>query len=228
MQRLSRRQGRKSERGTTVVIVVMATTLITAIGVFAVRNISQIDAAVGYSRQAAQTTALAELGTTAAMAQIGATGTTYSNLMSELKSPPDPLNPNLPRFNCLANGPFYQTSGSTCIAIQQEKIESMTTGNGGETLLEPAVAGSESGSFGTLAGLFGTTGRINVELTEKRKTNRDIPGAKQGDSAFDVTLTTTAVVSPTSTGADPCADVASVTVKKVMRAHVIIPPEPGI
>ena len=35
-----RRFSRKDERGTTVVVVVMVTTLITAIGIFAVRNVS--------------------------------------------------------------------------------------------------------------------------------------------------------------------------------------------
>ena len=51
-----RRFSRKDERGTTVVVVVMVTTLITAIGVFAVRNVTQIDQAVGYSRQSCRAT----------------------------------------------------------------------------------------------------------------------------------------------------------------------------
>jgi hypothetical protein len=197
-----RRRSRKSERGTTVVIVVMVATLLTAIGVFAVRNIGQIDIAVGYSRQSAQTNALAELGTTAAMAQIAATGTAYSNLMSETQNPPDPANPNAPRFNCLANGPFAATGGSSCFRIQQDRIESMTTGHGGVTLLEPSVSGTESGSFGASGNAIGL---VDVELTEKRPTNRDIGGSPQGSSAFDVTLTTTAVVSPPPRAACPAS-----------------------
>lgn len=220
-RRLLRRRG---ERGTTILIVVMVATLITAIGTFAVHNIGQVDLAVGYSRQSAQTYALAELGTTAAMAQIAGTGTAYSNLMSETKSPPDPDNPNAPRFKCIANGRYFASSGSSCFRIQQSRIESMTTSNGGETLLEPSIAGTESGSFGMLAN---TLGQVDVELTEKRPTNRDIAGSKQGSSAFDITLTTTAVVSPPPTAADPCSGIASMTVKKVTRAHVIIPPDPG-
>ncbi|MDF3067513.1 MAG: hypothetical protein K0R38_3114 [Polyangiaceae bacterium] len=219
-----RRRFRRAERGTTVVIVVMVATLITAIGTFAVHNIGQVDLAVGYSRQSAQTYALAELGTTAAMAQIAATGTAYSNLMSETAVPPDPANPNAPRFKCLANGRYYAKGGSSCFRIQQDRLESMTTSNGGETLLEPTVAGTESGSFGILSN---TIGLVDVELTEKRPTNRDIAGSRQGSSAFDITLTTTAVVSPPPTAADPCSGIASMTVKKVMRAHVIIPPDPG-
>jgi hypothetical protein len=217
------RRRRRAERGTTIVIVVMVATLITAIGAFAVHNIAQVDLAVGYSRQSAQTYALAELGTTAAMAHIGLTGTAYSNLMSETQVPPDPDNPNAPRFRCVANGPYANNGGSSCFRIQQERIESLTTSRGGETLLEPA-AGSETGSFGLLANMRGL---VDVELTEKRPTNRDIAGSRQGSSAFDITLTTTAVVSPPPTAADPCSGVAGLTVKKVVRAHVIVPPDPG-
>jgi hypothetical protein len=211
----TRRLPRKGERGTTVVIVVMVTTLITAIGVFAVRNISQIDQAVGYGRASVQTMALAELGTSAAMAEIGATGTAYANEMDRR----DPAT-NLPVFRCGANGPYMSDATASCYPLSQARIEARTTSAGGETLVEGTVAGTESGSFGPLADLTGT---VSVELTEKRPTNRPIAGAKAGDSAFDVTLTTTAIVGPPG----PCAVGATMAVKKVMRSHVIIPPEPG-
>lgn len=214
---LRRRRSRKSERGTTVVIVVMVATLITAIGAFAVHNIGQIDTAVGYSRQSAQTYALAELGTTAAMSQIAATGNAYLNLMGEVVK--DNAKPNAPRFNCRANGAFAANEGSTCFRIQQPNIETTI----GKTLLVPSATGSgEVGSFGPIAGVVG---QVDVEMTEKRKA-QDIPGMPQG-SAFDVTLTTTAVVSPPPTGGTPCGGVASMTVKKVLRSHVVLPGDPG-
>jgi len=214
---------RKAERGTTVVVVVLVTTLITAIGMFAVRNVSQIDLAVGYSRQSAQTNALAELGTTAAMAEVANSATRYSSEMSRR----DPTNVLQPAFRCAANaskdpsialGPL-----TTCYPLTQARIEQNTTSHGGETLLEPTVGTSETGSFGPLANMAGS---VVIELTEKRPTNIPIPGAKQGDSAFDVTVTTTGIVNPVT--ATECGDsVSTMTVKKVMRAHVIIPPEPG-
>lgn len=208
-----RRIRRKAERGTTVVIVVMVTTLITAIGMFAIRNISQIDQAVGFSRQSAQTNALAELGTTAAMAQIVVLGSYYTSQMDN-------------GYQCLANGPYVNTLGSTCYRLRQSEIEGTTTTNGGETLLEPAVASSESGSFGPLAN---TTGFVSIEMTEKYRTGTPQAGVKQGDgSTYDVTLTTTANVRPITTNADPCGDaVPTVTVKKVLRAHTIVPGQPG-
>jgi len=191
----------------------MVTTLITAIGMFAIRSISQIDQAVGFSRQSGQTNALAELGTTAAMAQIVVLGSYYTTQMD---------NGGL----CLANGPYATTLGSTCYRIKQADIEGTTTSNGAETLLESAVAGSESGSFGPLAN---TTGFVSIELTEKYKSNGTPPGTQQGSgSSFDVTMTTTANVRPISTNPDPCGDsVPAVTVKKVLRAHTIVPGQPG-
>jgi hypothetical protein len=200
-----RRFSRKNERGTAVVVVVMVTTLITAIGVFAVRNVSQIDQAVGYSRQSTQTNALAELGTTAAMAQITAQHPFYTDRMGS-------------GLKCQANGPYASNSEVQCYKLDRADLEVTTLGNSGETLTEPAVAGSEAGSFGPLAN---TTGLVSIELTEKHATNTPIPG---GGSAVDVTLTTTAVVSPITTSADPCAEgVPTMSVKKVMRAHVIVP-----
>jgi hypothetical protein len=202
-----RRFSRKDERGTTVVVVVMVTTLITAIGIFAVRNVSQIDQAVGYSRQSAQTTALAELGTTAAVTQIGSMGGYYTDQMSR-------------GLKCLANGPYASNSSSTCFHLDQGDIDVATTSHSGETLLEPSVAGTETGSFGPLSH---TAGFVRVELTEKHATNTPIAGSS--GTAFDVTLTTMASVSPISKTADPCANgVASMTVQKVMRSHVIVPP----
>jgi hypothetical protein len=201
-----RRFSRKDERGTTVVVVVMVTTLITAIGIFAVRNVSQIDQAVGYSRQSGQTNALAELGTTAAVTQVGSMGSYYSDQMSM-------------GLKCLANGPYATASSSSCFHLNQGDFDTVTTGHSGETLLEPSAAG-ETGSFGPLAN---TAGLVRVEMTEKHATNTPIPGSS--GTAFDVTLTTTASVSPIVAGSDPCGGgVATMAVKKVMRAHVILPP----
>lgn len=182
----------------------MVTTLITAIGIFALRNVSQIDQAVGFSRQSAQTNALAELGTTAAMAQIGAMGSYYPGLMSQ-------------GLLCSANG-LVANPNHTCFKMDRETLEQVTAQHNGETLLEPSVAGSETGSFGPLAN---ATGIVRIELTEKHATNTLIPGSP--GTAMDVTLTTLATVSPISLTADPCDGVSSMAVKKVMRAHVIVP-----
>lgn len=181
----------------------MITTLITAIGVFAVRNISMVDQAVGYGRQSGQTIALAELGTTAALAQIGPKKEYYVNHAQT-------------GFTCDANVGLTDRS---CYPLSQQEIEQTTTGSQGETLLEPSVSGSETGSFGPLANL---TGLVDVELTDVHKASKYVEGQPLDQTPYDVTLTTTARVIPTPATAAPCgAGISNSTVKKRMRAHAI-------
>ena len=138
----------------------MVTTLITAIGMFAVRNISQVDLAVGFSRQSAQTTALAELGTTTAMALINSKGSHYPNQMNSTNQ-------------CMANGPYSGQTTSSCFYFTDGDLNAETTAVNGETLLEPPVPGAESGSFGSLANPVGI---LKVEMTEKHNTNTPLAG----------------------------------------------------
>ena len=202
MKHLTRRSSRRAERGTTVVVVVLVTTLITAIGMFAVRNISQIDQAVGYSRQSGQGNALAELGTTAALTQVASNPDGYTD-------------PKIPPLSCFANGPY---TTAFCNKLDRAALEAGTALYSGETLLEPSVAGSETGSFGPLAN---TTGVIQVEMTDRHQTGQILPGENR--TTVDVTLTTMATVSPIVAGSEPCTGAASMAVKKVMRAHIIVP-----
>jgi hypothetical protein len=189
------------------VVVVLVTTLITAIGIFAVRNISQIDQAVGYSRQAAQSNALAELGTTAALAEVGSRGSQYANKMTN-------------EAWCLSNSVYAKDLSSTCFKMDRAALEAITATNSGETLLEPAVPGNETGSFGPHAN---TTGIVQIELTDKHQTNTPLAGVS--GTPYDITLTTLATVSPITGTSDPCADgVATMTVTKMLRAHMIVPP----
>jgi hypothetical protein len=208
----SRRWTRKSERGTTVMVVVLATTLLTAIGIFAVRNAGQVDMAIGYSRQAAQTTAVAELGTTAALAQIAVNGARFYL---------DKMDSNI---ECAANpsGTLATTMQSitTCYPLSQGELEKASA----QPLFKAAVkASGETGSFGPYAAVSGAVG---IELTEKHKANNPVKGEKQGSATYyDVTMTTTGKVRPPSSTTDECADgAAETTVKKVVRAHTIIGP----
>jgi hypothetical protein len=214
---LRRKLARRKERGTTVLVVVMVVTLITAIGVFALRNVSQIDLAVGYSRQSAQTTALAELGTSASLSEV-AQNQNYVKAMG-LRDPSDVT--KLAQ-NCLANAGMTNASEVYCFRLTQALIEGSTTSRSGETLTEPTVAGAESGSFGLLAN---TSGTVAVELTEQRQLDTLIAGSK--DYPLDLTVTTSAVVSPISSSGQCGDSVGSVAVKKLMRAHIVVPPPPG-
>jgi hypothetical protein len=193
-------------------VVVLATTLITAIGVFAVRNAGQVDMAVGYSRQAAQTTAVAELGTTAALAQVAVNGARF--YLDKMDS----------GIECAGNpkqaAAELMGSVTTCYPLSQSELEKASA----EPLFKAAASASgETGSFGPYSDVRGAVG---IELTEKHKTNNPVKGEKQGSATYyDVTLTTTGKVRPPSNTADECANGAgAMTVKKVVRAHAIIGP----
>lgn len=61
----------RTQRGAALFVVVMVITLLTAVGLFAVRSTSLVDAATGYARQAAQTTALADYGLQLVASELG-------------------------------------------------------------------------------------------------------------------------------------------------------------
>lgn len=66
------------ERGAAVFVVVLAITLLTAIGVFALRNASLVEQAAGYDRQASQTLYLTEYAARSVAAEVGSgAGRTY-------------------------------------------------------------------------------------------------------------------------------------------------------
>lgn len=201
---------RRRQRGSTVLIVVMVTTLITGIGVFALRNMSQMDQAVGFARQSGQATTLVELGTSAALSQIVSSGVDYASKMSSGNK-------------CPANGPYLNDPRSSCVLLGQDEIERTTSASGGVTLLQ-APNSAESGSFGLYAGTE-TNDVIGVQLTEKYSTSTSQAGLAQGSGYYDVTVTGTATIRPTST--TECSDSApALSVKRVLRAHAIIPGPP--
>jgi hypothetical protein len=216
---LKRRLARKSERGTTVLIVVMVTTLVTAIGLFAVRNASFIDRAVGYSRQSAQTGALADLGTTATIAEFGANKA--SALVAQMENAPE---------TCVAN---HGVAGATCYRLFKGDLERSTQALASQPLLASSdddPDNFETGSFGPTASAFGD---VFVEITEKGPTYRPIAGTDVGGTGRElkyarVTLTTTGMVRPqVPAGGDDntCNDgIAAVASKKVMRARVVVGP----
>jgi hypothetical protein len=215
---LKRHLSRKSQRGTTVLIVVMVTTLVAAIGVFAVRNASQIDQAVGYSRLSAQTAALAELGTTVAITEFGANKA--SALIAQMDHPQEST-------TCDAN---RTAPAPTCYRLFKGDLENSIQQLTNETLLVSTVDGSETGTFGPTSSMFGD---VYVEITEKGPTGRPVAGTDLGGTGMElkfarVTLTTTGQVRPLAPagGDDNLCDagIAAVAAKKVTRARVVVGP----
>src|SRR5262245_7777061 len=132
----------------------MVTTLVAAIGVHAVRNASQIDQAVGYSRQSSQTMALAELGTSAAISEFGANKA--AAYLAQMQNKPE---------KCFSNTDTYPTAA--CARLFVSDFEQSTQ----DTLLEPTVAGGDTGSLGPSGSMMGD---LFIEITEPNRTGRRV------------------------------------------------------
>src|SRR5882724_2064680 len=76
----------QGQRGAAVFIVVMVLTLLTAVGIFAVRSASLADTAAGFDREGAQASLIAEYGVSATSAYMG-TGVA-STLITTMAKPP--------------------------------------------------------------------------------------------------------------------------------------------
>jgi hypothetical protein len=211
------------------VIVVMVTTLVAAIGVFAVKNATQIDQAVGYARQSAQTASLAEMGTTAAIAEFGAGKA--ATLVMKMEAEKEKCFSNRIRKDINEDMPV------TCYRLYRSDLETSTNSFSNGDLLAPTVTTlpatvTDSGSFGVTADNFGD---FYVEITEKGPTGRPVAGNDVGNAGAGTTqkfarvlLTSTGEVrpnAPTGVDDDTCdPGVAAVASKKVMRARVVVGP----
>ena len=73
---------RSEERGAALFVVVLVLTLLTAVGLFAAQSATLVDQASGYSRQASQTSYLAEYGTLLATTELGSGAASAAKLSS--------------------------------------------------------------------------------------------------------------------------------------------------
>lgn len=111
----SPRRTRTGERGAALFVVVMVITLLTAVGIFAARSTSIVDAATGYGRQAAQTLALADYGAKIVASELGeGRAVRVFQLM-------DSRNQYCPTYGTLSNQP--------CYAFDYSQLESRVLAN---------------------------------------------------------------------------------------------------
>jgi hypothetical protein len=205
----------------TVLTVVMAVTLLLAIGVLAVRNAATADQAIGYSRQSSQTAAAAELGTSAAIAEFGSGKA--AAYISQMMAP----QAGSTAEQCVAN----RTLVAPCARMFRSDLEASTraysTSKTEDLFRTRDTTTFESGSFGLASSMMGD---VYVEITERGATGRPVAGTDLGGTNpamqfAKVTITTTAQVRPTTGTNDTCnAGVAKATSKKVMRARVVVGP----
>lgn len=226
-------RSRRHERGAAVFVVVLVVTLLTAIGVFALRSVSLVDVAAGYDRQASQTLYLSEYAGRAVAAEVGdgagriyidkvASGTD-TNCLVNSKRDPTALDPLI-----TAPLPCYKLFINEISA----RVDKNFSGNKVLATQDTSFAGSLGPKLDITGAIQPMEGVFVVEMTDPAETVPN-PGSAQGGNnpanAFkDVQLTFTAFaqVRPLDPNpADPwCASNSLATSASVssLRAHVTL------
>ncbi len=199
---------RRQERGAAVFVVVLAITLLTAIGVFAVHTALMVDQASGYVRLARQTQYLAEYGTLTTATELGTlAGKTYSDLIYQGNS------------RCRANGAL--AAGTPCYKFDKAFLNRRTTAFGNQTIL--SEASPDTGVPGSLGLNADIVGDFTVELTDPGPVGQPVAGAQAGAGTFiKVTSTSTAQIRSDDAA---CTNAVTTTLgQQSLRAHLLIGP----
>lgn len=220
---LRHRLRRTRERGNALFVVVMVITLLTGVGVFAMRSASLSTLAAGYNRQGIQTLYLSEFGTRSAAAELVGKEQHY--------------------FNRIVRG--STASGDDCRANREllDTLESLnlTDKPPCAKLLSTDIWQRANSAFGAsnvgnssraLAGELGSPdleGAFVVEMTDLAQVNTPLVGEDSSAGRMkhmQVLLTTTAQVRPVIAGAEnTCQNALSVTSSlQTLRAKVTFGP----
>lgn len=200
---------RRGERGATIFVVVMAVTMLTAVGLFAAHSATLVDQAAGYARMARQTQQLAEYGTLAATAELGS-GTAESHIAELYQTG---------NF-CVANAARV---GAACYKRSYADIDARTQDLSGETLTTNATGTEDS-----VVGNGKTQGTFMVELTDPSDNVR-VPGSDYSTSSTVryryVKVTATSIAQLRPADAAVCDEgVATLSGQQMMRAHLVVGP----
>ncbi len=198
--------GRQDQRGAAVFIVVMVLTLLTAVGIFAVRSSSLADAAAGFDREGAQASLVAQYGISATAAYLG-TGIA-STVITMMESRNNPLyTPPLCESNAYPIAPAPPPSPTPAFPPSCFKIDSAPAGiiqtsfttSSNESIFAPSNAASAgyATSTSSLNANETTDAAFVVELTEARSTGLPVAGSTiETQVLHQVTLTSFAQVRP--------------------------------
>jgi len=227
-----------SQRGAAVFIVVMVLTLLTAVGIFAVRSASMADVAAGFDREGAQASLIAEYGVTATTAYLSTNVAT--TLVHTLAFPPPPP---------LYIAPFCESNGllqgapapipappkpSGCFKVDdQNNLAPMFIASSNETVFAP----SNNAPTGQYPNYPTSTSSLNVneatdakvvaEMTNAWNTGVPAPGYELKTRAlFYVTVTAVAQVRPVAACAvgTTTPSAAQTAMRAVITTAVEVPP----
>jgi hypothetical protein len=201
---------RGSERGVAVFVVVMAITLLTAVGLFTAHSAMMVDQAAGYVRLARQTQYLGEYGVLTTAAELG--GGAADDYVLKLEQ-----STGSATVRCAAN---QGLAGAQCFKFFTSELEGRTMAVSGSKLLEATAGDGTPGSFGRNAT---TVGEMVIELTELAPVDRPVAGTELGKAAYrKVTATATAQIRSSNLA---CSNQVTTTIgQQSMRAQLLIGP----
>jgi len=223
------RKTRCRERGASLFIVVLVITVLTAIGIFAARNASQVSTASGYARQATQTLYFAEAATELGIGQIDYVG--QDVFVGKMTTSQDyQYNQCTENASFASKQPCYRVldTPDTTDRIGQAVYQAETVtapGSFGPALLE---ADDESGSKMN----YGRQGVFMVEFVDSFGGFAD-PGFNVNDSAFhSVTINVTGFAQIRTapdgsfkTGEEWCGNMTSARTASIaaIRSYITLP-----
>jgi hypothetical protein len=220
---------RSRETGAALFVVVMVITLLTAVGIFAARATSMVDAATGYARQAAQTQALADYGSKLVASELGQG---RADRVFQILS-----NPNLAMTQlCPSYAATPATPVQPCYPYDYSQLEQRVNQNTGNAagVIQPQT-GTNEGSLGPRiadASMGGIDGVFIVELFDPFDISNIKGESASKPSGKEVTLNSNAQVRPftSTTAPNPlnsqwCSNGPSSTAASLLsvRAQVIVP-----
>lgn len=212
---------RAHQRGATIFIVVMVLTMLTAIGVFAIRAASLGSITAGYDRQNTQNHYVGEYGMLSVVTELSSTR--RSAYVKEMTSAHD---------NCWATKDVADPSSHIfvpCYRLYAKEVQNLLPT--GHLLFDPASA---DGGTVTAPGSLGPApldGDFVVEMTDPGPVGAPVAGTDVGGTGprfryLQVTLTSIGQVRPSG---DPAACVnnsAALAGNETGRAFVVIGPLP--
>jgi Tfp pilus assembly protein PilX len=223
--RRGHRPRREAQRGAAVFIVVMVLTLLTAVGIVAVRATSLADAAAGYDREGAQAALIAQYGITATTAYMAtASG---GAILNQLTRSETQATPPVCEANVIANPSASPSPHPSCYRFQMSELQTSFTQASNETVFAPGNKPSApASSTSSLTASENTNALFVVELTEGAKTGVPPVGNPTIDTSVMLTMTAIAQVRPLAAAtANSC--IASQG-QQVMRAMITAEKAPGL
>ena len=213
---------RERERGAALFVVVMVITLLTAVGIFAARSTSLVDAATGYGRQAAQTLALADYGAKLVASELGQGRAPRVFQIMDLR------NQYCPSYGSSVTTP------QPCYVYDYSQLELRVVQNAGFNVID--FQSANPGSLGTPmddpSAPSGIDGVLQVELYDPFEVSNIKGESASKASGREVTINSIAQVRPFSATTQPtqnnsvwCSNDPTSTSASVLsvRTQIVVP-----